>query len=247
MYDIATGTQTRLTRAGSVLGPAWTADGQRIVYVSPRNGQDAIWTSRLDSGENATRRLAINGAFAVDPARVGDVLLFQRRTHGVWNIWQAPATPGQAPTAIVDGPFDAFMPALSPDGRWLTYASSESGRYEIYLRPFPGPGTAVQVSTDGGTEPAWSADGHRIFFRGDRKLQVASIAPGPNPTVTERHVLFADVFDGDMPMPHRNYDVMPDGRGFVMIAPMADAAPETVVVLNWIAELRARTRADGAR
>ena len=247
LYDLATGTPTRLTRSGTVLGPAWTSDGQRAVYATTRDGQDAILSSRVDGTGDATRIVAATGAFATSPARVGNVLLFQRRTHGVWGIWQAPDTPAAAPLAIVDGAFDAFMPSLSPDGNWLAYASSESGRYEIYLRPFPGPGAAMQVSTEGGTEPVWSADGRRIFYRGDRRLQVASISAGAAPTVTERRVLFEDLFDGDMPMPHRNYDVTPDGRGFVMIAPVEEAAPETVVVLNWVGELRAKVAGVAAR
>ncbi len=247
VYDLATGTGTRLTRSGTVLGPAWTADGQRAVYASTRDAQDVILSSRVDGTGNEFRVATATGAFATSPARAGGVLLFQRRTHGVWGIWQAPDAPTSAPVAIVDGNFDAFMPSLSPDGRWLTYASSESGRYEIYLRPFPGPGAAMQVSTDGGTEPVWSADGRRIFYRGDRRLQVANISPGDAPTVTERRVLFEDLFDGDMPMPHRNYDVTPDGKGFVMIAPVAEATPETVVVLNWVGEFRARVAQPRAR
>jgi serine/threonine-protein kinase len=243
LYDIATGTQTRLTQSGSVLGPAWSADGRQLLYVSPRDGQDAIWSSDVDGRENATRLVVAAGAFGASPARTGSVVLFQRRTLGVWSIWQAPLQVGAPPTLVVDGASDAFMPSLSPDGHWLTYASSESGRYEIYLRPFPGPGNSVRVSRDGGTEPAWSTDGRRIYFRADRRLLAATIGAGTAPTVIERRVLFADVFDGDMPMPHRNYDVLPDGKGFVMIAPVDSAAPETIVVLNWLGEMRARLAA----
>lgn len=243
VFDLATGTQTRVTRAGNVLGPAWRADGQRLVYASTREGQDAIWSSVVNSDGNATRIAAAPGAFAASPARAGDVVLFQRRTRGVWSIWQAPPAAGQPAIPIVQGEFDAFMPSLSPDGRWLAYASSESGRYEIYLRPFPEPGAAMQVSRDGGTEPLWSPDGRRIFYRADRKMMAAAITSGVSPAVSERRALFTDVFDGDMPMPHRNYDVMPDGRKFVMIAAVDDMVPETIVVLNWLTEFRAKTAA----
>ncbi|HYW50786.1 MAG TPA: protein kinase [Gemmatimonadaceae bacterium] len=243
VYDIGSGTRMQLTRSGAVLGPAWTDDGQRVVYASPGDGQDALWSLPVDGRGDATRIVAVSGAFAAAPSRRGDVLLFQRRTSGVWSIWQAPAIAGAAPTAIVSGRFDAFMPALSPDGRWLAYASSESGRYEIFVRPFPGPGMATQVSTDGGTEPVWAPDGHRIFFRGDQRMQAATITLGATPVITARRVLFTDVFDGDMPMPHRNYDIMPDGRRFVMIAAADDAAPETIVVLDWTTELRTRLAA----
>ena len=244
VHDIVTGTQTRLTRSGAVLGPAWTPDGAHVVYVSASDGQNALWTMAANGSGAATRIVAASGAFAAAPTRRGDVLLFQRRTGGVWSIWQAPTTAGMAPTPIVGGSFDAFMPSLSPDGRWLAYASNESGRYEVYARAFPGPGVATQVSTDGGTEPLWAPDGRRIFFRSDRRMQAASITLGVTPVITQRRVLFVDLFDGDMPMPHRNYDIMPDGRRFVMIAAADDMAPETIVVLDWLTELRTRLARD---
>lgn len=132
------------------------------------------------------------------------------------------------------------MPAVSADGRSLAYAASESGRYEVLVRPFPGAGTAMQVSLGGGTEPAWAPDGRTISYRADRRMMAADLTPGTARTVIRRRALFADTFDGDMPMPHRNYDVMPDGRHFVMIAPNDDRAPETIVVLNWLGEFRAK-------
>jgi hypothetical protein len=132
------------------------------------------------------------------------------------------------------------MPTLSPDGAWMAWAASESGRYEVYMRPFPGPGATVQVSVDGGTEPAWSPDGRTLFYRADRRMMAASIGVAPARSVARRRVLFADTFDGDMPMPHRNYDVMPDGHHFVMIAPTETRPVESIVVINWLAEFRAR-------
>jgi len=72
----------------------------------------------------------------------------------------------------------------------------------------------------------------------------AEVTGGTSPTIARRRMLFADTFDGDMPMPHRNYDVMPDGRRFVMIAPTGDSAPQTIVVLNWMQELRVRLSAN---
>lgn len=243
LYDLATGTATRLTRSGTIVGPAFTRAGQHFVYASTRGSQDALWEGSIVGGGDGARLLAASGAFAASPTRSGDVLLFQRRINGVWSIWQAAAAPSGTPSPVVVGPYDAFMPDLSPDGRWLVYAASESGRYEIYMRPFPGPGAPIQVSDSGGTEPVWSADGNRVFYRGDRKMMSATISRAPSRAVTSRHMVFVDTFDGDMPMPHRNFDVTPDGRHFVMIAPMQDASPETIVVLNWKAELRARLSA----
>ncbi len=243
VYDISSGAQSRVTRSGAVLGPAWGPDGRWLVYGSTVDGRDALWRIPVDGSGRPELLTAASGLFAASPTRQPNLLLFQRRVNGVWSIWRAPMSGELEPQVVVTGAYDAFMPSLSPDGQWLIYAGSESGRYEVYLKPFPGPSEAIQVSLDGGTEPAWSADGRRIYFRGDRKLMYAEVSRGASATITRRRMLFADTFDGDMPMPHRNYDVMPDGRRFVMIAATGDAAPETIVVLNWIQELRTRVSA----
>ena len=240
VYDVTNGSQARVTRSGAVLGPAWDSTGSHLIYASTSAGRDGLWRIAADSNLPRERLTTTSGAFAPSPSRASGVLLFQRRISGVWSIWRAPVKGEGEPQPIVTGTFDAFMPSLSPDGRWLLYASSESGRYAVYLRPYPGPGDALHVSLDGGTEPAWSADGRHIYYRGDRKLTRAELRGGMSPVITNRRVLFADTFDGDMPMPHRNYDVFPDGHRFVMIAPTGDATPETIVVLEWAKELRAR-------
>jgi eukaryotic-like serine/threonine-protein kinase len=240
VYDIANGSQARVTRSGAVLGPTWDSAGGHLIYASTIAGRDGLWRIAADGNGAHERLTTASGAFAPSPSRASGVLLFQRRTNGVWSIWRAPVKGEVEPQPIVTGTYDAFMPSLSPDGRWLLYANSESGRYEVYLRQYPHSGDAMQVSLDGGTEPVWSADGGRIYYRGDRKLLRAEFRGGVSPVIANRRVLFADTFDGDMPMPHRNYDVFPDGERFVMIAPTGDAAAETIVVLDWVKELRAK-------
>ena len=242
LYDLDNGTERRVTTIGTVLGPAWDADERGIVYISSQDGRDALWATKVDGDGAAHRIVASSGAFAASPSHDADVLLFQRRVDGPWSIWRADIAAGSA-HPVLQAAHDAFMPTLSPDGKWLAWAASESGKYEVYLRPFPGPGATVQVSVDGGTEPAWAPDGHTIFYRADRRMMAATISATEPRAVTRRRQLFTDTFDGDMPMPHRNYDVMPDGRRFVMIAPTQSRAPETIVVLNWLAEFQNKVAA----
>ncbi len=242
LYDLDNGTERRVTTVGTALSPAWGADDHGIVYLSSQDGRDALWATPVDGDGPAHRIVASPGAFAASPSHDANVLLFQRRVDGPWSIWRADIAAGSA-RPVLQAAHDAFMPTLSPDGKWLAWAASETGKYEVYLRPFPEPGTTVQVSVDGGTEPAWAPDGHTIFYRADRRMMAATISATEPRAVTRRRQLFTDTFDGDMPMPHRNYDVMPDGRRFVMIAPTQSRAPETIVVLNWLAEFQNKVAA----
>jgi eukaryotic-like serine/threonine-protein kinase len=242
-YDIATRTQTRVTNSGDAVGGTWTPDGQRTIYFSSRGGRDAFWANAVDGSVPPKRVLSAAGLFAASVSHDGTQLIFQRIIDGVWGVWSAALDGDTTLHPIVVATYDAFMPSLSPDGRWLAYAANESGRYEIYLRPYLEPGAVVQVSQDGGTEPAWSADGQRLYFRDGRRMLVAQVRTTPSVTITDRHVLFSDAFDGDMPMPHRNYDIARDGRHFVMLAATPGKEPQTIVVLNWLTDFRARIAA----
>jgi eukaryotic-like serine/threonine-protein kinase len=222
------------------VGGTWTPDGQHTIFLSTEGGQDGFFISAMDGSAPPKRILSASGVFAPTVSPDGTQLIFQRMIEGVWGVWSAAISGDGAPRPIVVEKYDAFMPALSPDGGWLAYASNESGQYQIYVRPYPATGSPVQVSQDGGTEPAWSADGRRVFFRDGRRMLVARLSTVPAVTITKRRVLFTDTFDGDMPMPHRNYDVARDGRHFVMLAATPGKEPQTIVVLNWLTDFRAR-------
>jgi hypothetical protein len=132
------------------------------------------------------------------------------------------------------------MGMISPDGRWLTYVSNESGRDEIYMRPFPGPGGRVLVSTDGGTEPMWSPDGRELFYRlGDKMMAVSITAEQDLSLVTPEALFEGNYQPGYIAQGiNTNYDIAPDGR-FVMIRPEETSAPTQLnVVLNWFEELK---------
>jgi Tol biopolymer transport system component len=123
------------------------------------------------------------------------------------------------------------------------YASDESGAYQVYVRPFPGPGARFQISTDGGEMPVWSRDGRHLYFITDRAIALADLAFSPSLSVTRR----AQVIEGDfapLSRGHASYDVMPDGRSLLLTKPVNDA--QTMIVLNWATELRDATgRAPG--
>jgi len=245
VYDLETRTRLQVTSNGSAVGGTWTPDSRAAAYFSSEDGRDAIWLRAVDGKSAAVRLIDAQGAMAPDVGHDGAQLVIQRIIDGTWGIWRAAVTGDRTPAPVVVESYDAFMPALSPDGHWLSYAANPSGRYQIYVRPFPGGGNATQVSEDGGTEPAWSGDGRTIFFRDGRRMLSARVQlVGSAPAILTRRVLFTDTFDGDMPMPHRNYDVTADGKHFVMIG-AAGGLPETIVVLNWLTDFQARIAAAG--
>ena len=121
--------------------------------------------------------------------------------------------------------------AFSPDGRWVAYQSNESGTFEIYVQPFPGPGGKSPVSADGGLRPKWSRNGRELFFRAGDRMMAAPIEPGPAFASGTARVLFEGQY---APW----YDVTPDGR-FLMVRDEQPADPTHLrFVLNWTEELK---------
>jgi serine/threonine-protein kinase len=121
------------------------------------------------------------------------------------------------PRMLLNGPYDEKAPALSPDGRWLAYVSNESGRDEVYVRPFPDvDGGKWQVSRNGGNEPLWAHSGRELFYRRFRSALVAvSVSSGAAFDLLGERALFPDTYEFDLQ--DRRYDVTPDDRRFVFI------------------------------
>ena len=139
---------------------------------------------------------------------------------------------------IVASPATEQMPRLSPNGKWLAYRSNETGRFEVYVRSFPDSGSRVQVSTGGGTEPVWSRAGTALYYR-DPLGQIVELAvtTAPSFSIGRRRVVISGDYLPDAS--HANYDVSPDGD--FLLLKRAGAESQTIVVHNWIRELRAKT------
>jgi serine/threonine-protein kinase len=126
---------------------------------------------------------------------------------------------------------------VSPDGRWVAFVTDESGSDQVVVQPLSGPGARVQVSANGGTEPVWSRDGRRLFYRATRRFMAANVTTTPTFAVTSRDILFGDTFV-TAAAPHANYDVTPDGKRLLVLEPVDD--PQILIVHNWGAEMRER-------
>jgi Tol biopolymer transport system component len=246
LYDIKSGTPTRLTTSGKALLPSWTPDGLRILFMI--GGVRGIMSQPVNgaTGEIVPGTMS---AFAPIATSDGQSVVFHRRAQGESNpkLWTVPLHGAGAPRRLTNDPVSgALMPAVSPNGRWVSYVlESESRRKEVYVRSFSDSGPAVKVSDGVGSEPAWSPDGSRIYYRGNGVLMAAAVSPASNTRapaliVTSHTPQFKDASDNTMP--HRNYDVLPDG-GFLMVAPSKTGNPEAVLVLNWLTRLRQRLAA----
>ena len=122
---------------------------------------------------------------------------------------------------------------LSPDGRWMAYASNESGRSEIYVEPVPGPGGRWQISTSGGEQPRWVRNGKEIVYRNGTKMMSAAVQTQPTLGAAKPVELFDRKFDRGGSV--GGYDVTPDGQTFVMTRSEQASPTEVRVVVGWSA------------
>src|SRR6185369_12660129 len=129
----------------------------------------------------------------------GSHILFQRRTsNDQAHLFWVGVGDAAVQHALTEGPFSAWNARFSPSGRSVAYMSDESGRAEIYVRPFPGPGARSQISAGGGREPLWSADGRRLYYKVGKRLMEAKLTPEPNVSVVARDSLFTAPFVGEV-------------------------------------------------
>jgi serine/threonine-protein kinase len=236
VYDVERGTRTRFTFEGSNFNAVWTPDGKRIAFSSTRTGYANIYWKRAD-GSGAAEQLVTGGYSqqAQSWSPNGELLAFSELNEGQRDIWMLPLEGDRVPMPFIVSPFNEQSPSFSPDGRWLAYVSDESGRDEVYVQPYPGPGRKVPISTDGGRQPVWCADGGELYYRSADRMIVVPIETQPTLEVGTPQVLFEGRY---LAGPSADYDVSPDCQKFVMISPVEGTMTQLNVVLNWFEELK---------
>jgi Tol biopolymer transport system component len=237
VFDLVSRTLTRLTFDGTTNRPMWMPDGRSIVYE--RGSVDAQDLARVAADGSTPAEALVGGPGDQTTGSVtpdGRTLIIRelppngRRRISVVHLDSAV----REPRPIIAGNFDAFAPSLSPDGRWLAYVSDESGRNEVYVRPFPAPGGRWQISRDGGTEPLWTSGGREIVFRAGNAMLSAQVQAGATFTPGEVRQLFTT--RSPLGINSHNYDVSRDGRTFAMAQPLDRDDQALVVMLNWFAQ-----------
>jgi serine/threonine-protein kinase len=237
VYDITTGVPRRLAAQGIM--PEWTPDGKRVLVAS---GQ-GTWSEPAD-GSGPPELLTKGTYFDRHVSPDGRTLIFIRDNMPASksnDIWTMSLGPDRQLRPFVESPGRDANPRFSPDGGWVAYRTDESqrGRSEVYIRPFPGPGPATQISLGGGMQPVWGADGRRLYYARGAALYVATLSFGPSPRVIARDSLF-DIGPANGLANHAHYDVARDGR--ILSVRYVDDGQSITVVLNWIDEVRRRLR-----
>jgi eukaryotic-like serine/threonine-protein kinase len=239
IHDLMRGVRSRFTfqpRADRY--PIWSPDGSRIAFRSTRSATFQLLMKDLaGAGEERVLFESSGESAPTSWSRDGRLLLLHMRDPNTRNdLWLLPLAPGNEPVPFLQTPFNEETGRFSPDGRWVAYAADESGRYEIYVTAFPGPGRRWQVSAAGGTQPRWSPDGTELFFLSSaRHLMAVSVrARDGSVDIGPARPVLEITYRG----PGVLYDVSPDGRRFLVItSPRPDDVSPLMLRLNWTGAL----------
>jgi eukaryotic-like serine/threonine-protein kinase len=224
--------------------PVWSPDGATLVFGTDRGGSFSIY-QKPATGATDEQLLFRTGTDAAPADWSADgryIALLELNGRTRWDIYVLSTFGDKKPIPFATTEFGEMEPRFSPDGRWIAYSSNESGRREVYLQPFPGPGGKLQVSTRAGRDPRWRRDGRELFYiAGDDKLMSVDVTPGAVLQLSTPKALF------DAPRPDDsilgvfggNYAVAPDGQSFLIRRQVqAPVLPATTVILNWTADLK---------
>ena len=234
LYDAAGGVKRRFTfESGGGYQPYWSADGRQIAYSDAKNG---VLIQAAD-GASPARTLVTTGAAAEvmgwsPDGRFLAVTFLQEKTGA--DLFLVPTSGGGAPRPLVAGPSNERNGRFSPDGRWLCYVSDESGREEIYVVPFPGPGGKWQISSTGATEAFWLGGGGTIAFRQAADNQLVGVdfhAHGATAEIgSPRPIL------GARSIPNTSLLPTSDGKRFLLAVPTGGEEPYALTVVDgWTA------------
>jgi Tol biopolymer transport system component len=225
----------------------WSPDGLQVAFYSTPAGTGD--TTPAGGAEGADQDLYAMPSTGGEPKKLlgrpgaqypdtwspdGRYLVFEEGT-ATRDLWLLPI--GEAPRPLMVTRFYERGAVFSPDGRWLAFVTDESGRAEVYVQPFPGPGPKIAISNNGGLQPMWSRDGRELFYREGDSMMAVSIRLDPFRVEAARKLFEFPGTTYNFDQNFADYDLAPDGR-FLAIQNDPAAAEEIQVVLNWVEELK---------
>jgi len=250
----ADGTRQKLTQDGTVnWRPSWSSDGRSIAFLSNAGGgagQDAYDAYRMPADGGTPPELLLHHGFGLWEAELSrDDGWLVVRSDEEGNVGRIRARRLHGDTALVPlvtsertSQGGAAQAVLSPDGRWLAYATIVAGRREVFVTPFPSAAIHHVVSRGGGAEPRWSHSGRELFFKSPTALMSVDIAPGAAFVAGTPRPLFP-IAGYRSARNRQQYDVAPDDQHFLMIREPADSRGDRVVLVeNWFSELLAKAK-----
>jgi Tol biopolymer transport system component len=257
IWDLARETMTRLTFNEASDGPLWTPDGKRIIFVLSADKKIVICSKAADgTGEDEKLGSVTELAGAIPWSWSGD-----GKTMVTIDAWKGRSTGVGAVTMeggfkwrslLANAKYWQVVPQVSPDGRWMAYASNESGQNGVYVRPFPEMNKGKwQVSVAGGTGPLWSPDGRKLFYRNGDAVMAVDVQTEPIFKPGKPETLFRGPYSPLTSQDGHPWDISPDGKRFLMMKeagstakPAAEAPRKINIVVNWLEELKQRVPAN---
>jgi serine/threonine-protein kinase len=224
----------------------WTQDAKRLTFMWSESGTDKIYWQLADRSDAMERLTDNSEPWPPGSWSPGDkeLAFVARRTKGTkidFDIYLL-LMPSREVRPLISSQFNEAYPVFSPDGRWLAYTSDETGRSEVYVQPFPGPGPVMPISSNGGAEPLWSPKGDELFYRQQNPPTLMAVSV--RSASSELFGRPRELFDVSQFVPgglHRNYDITHDGQRFLMVKlepEQSQAVTEMTLVTNWFEELK---------
>jgi serine/threonine-protein kinase len=254
IYDLVRENMTRLTFNEGSNYPLWTIDGQRIAFVTgsdPSNGNWAVYRKSADGTGGDEKLGSVPGRLVVAPwswSSDGKILVtFEYGSATGLDIGSLSMEGDHKWRPLLQEKYNETLPQISPDGRWMAYVSNESGKDEIYVRPFPDVNKGRwQVSTSGGNTPLWSPNGRELFYRNGDSFTAVAVEAGQTFKCGKPEPLFRGTYSSLSIRNGHTWDIHPDGKRFLMMKEVGNTPSESTgprkinIVLNWLEELKQR-------